>query len=81
MLGARFQERFYYKDLPELGQVFGAVAHVDGRAAGFVTATHDSNGFMRAALRQRGLRIAWFIGTALLADPRRILAVWEASRI
>ena len=80
-LGASFREKFYYKDLPELGHVFGVVAYVEGRAAGFVAATHDSDGFMRSALRQRGPRITWAIASALLGDLRRIRAVWEAARI
>lgn len=80
-LGAGFREKFYYKDLPDLGHVFGVVAYVEGRAAGFVAATHDSDGFMGSALRQRGLRVAWVIAEALLGDLRRIQAVWEASRI
>jgi ribosomal protein S18 acetylase RimI-like enzyme len=80
-LGAGFRETFYYKNLPELSHVFGVVAYVEGRAAGFVAATHDSDGFMSSALRQRGLRVAWVIARALLGDLRRIQAVWEASRI
>jgi ribosomal protein S18 acetylase RimI-like enzyme len=80
-LGAHFREKFYYKDLPELGQVFGVVAYVEGRATGFVAATHDSDGFMSSALRQRGPRIVWVIASALFGDLRRIRAVWEASQI
>ena len=41
-LGVGFMERFYYKVLPKQGLIFGAVAYVDGRAAGFVSATYDS---------------------------------------
>ena len=29
-------ERFYYKQLPKQGLIFGAIAYVDGRPAGFV---------------------------------------------
>jgi len=81
LLGRRFREQFYYKELPEMGLIFGAVAYVGSRAAGFVAATHDSNGFMAAALARMPLRVAWLVATALVADPRRILAVWETLRI
>jgi ribosomal protein S18 acetylase RimI-like enzyme len=81
LLGRRFREHFYYKDLPEMGLIFGAVAYLGGRAVGFVAATHDSNGFMATALARMPLRVAWFVARALLADPRRILAVWETVRI
>jgi len=81
LLGPRFREEFYYKDLPEMGLLFGAVAYVEGRAAGFVAATHDSDGFMAAALARKPLRAAWIVATALVAGPRRIVAVWEALSI
>jgi len=81
LLGPRFREEFYYKDLPEMGLIFGSVAYVAGRAVGFVAATHDSDGFMAAAVARKPLRVAWIVATALLADPRRIAAVREAVRI
>ncbi len=81
LLGRRFREEFYYKDLPEMGLIFGAVAYVGWRAVGFLTATHDSDGFMAAAIARKPVRVAWIVATALLADPRRIAAVWETVQI
>ena len=81
LLGPRFREQFYYKDLPGMGLIFGAVGYVGGRAAGFIAATHDANGFMGAALAQKWPKVAWIVATALAADPRRIAAIWEVLRI
>jgi ribosomal protein S18 acetylase RimI-like enzyme len=80
LLGRRFMERFYYRVLPRNGLIFGAVAYVDDRAAGFVAATHDSAGFMRSALRRRWPSFAWVVGTSVLLTPRSIRPVWEAGR-
>jgi len=80
-LGARFREQFYYKDLPEMGLIFGALAYVGGRAAGFISATCDSDGFMGAALARKRSKVAWIVATALAADPRRLAAVCEVVRI
>jgi ribosomal protein S18 acetylase RimI-like enzyme len=80
-LGRHFREDFYYRDLPDLGHIFGTVAYVDNHAAGFAVAALDSDRFMRIAVRQKGLRIAWLLGRCLLASPGRIAAVWETTRI
>jgi ribosomal protein S18 acetylase RimI-like enzyme len=79
-LGTRFMERFYYRVLPLNGLIFGAVAYVDDRAAGFVAATPDSAGFMRSALRRWWPRVAWVLGTSVVLAPRSIRPVWEAGR-
>ncbi|NJO12551.1 MAG: hypothetical protein HC872_02790 [Gammaproteobacteria bacterium] len=48
LLGPDFMQKFYYSALPRLGLIFGAVAYVDEAPAGFIVATADSSGFMRA---------------------------------
>lgn len=81
LLGPRFMERFYYRLLPRAGLISGAVAYVDGEPAGFIVATHDSAGFMRAGLRRHGLALLWVVSTSLLASPARLPAVLEAWRL
>lgn len=81
LLGRRFRERFYYKELPELGLIFGAVAYVGGQAVGFSAATPDPDHFLLAAVRRRWPLLGWVVGTSLVQDPRRLAAVWEAMRI
>lgn len=80
-LGRDFMERFYYRSLPALQLIYGAVAYVDDQPAGLIVATHDSDGFMRTALHRRWWLIAWVLGGALLRKPRRAAALWEAIRI
>jgi ribosomal protein S18 acetylase RimI-like enzyme len=81
MLGFTFMERFYYTVLPRQGLMFGAVAYVDDQPAGFVAATHDSAGFMQAAVRHRWPYLAWVIALSVLTEPRSIGAVWRAGRV
>jgi ribosomal protein S18 acetylase RimI-like enzyme len=73
--------RFYYRVLPRLGLICGHVAYVDERPAGFIVATHDSSGFMQAALRRRFLHVAWVLAWSVLRDPSRLGAIMEAVRI
>jgi ribosomal protein S18 acetylase RimI-like enzyme len=80
-LGPRFLKQFYYNYLPCEGQIFGAIAYVDDAPAGFIAATHDSDGFMRSALRRHWLKLAWVIGLSILLSPRRIKPIYEAFRI
>lgn len=80
-LGPRFMEGFYYRFLPLDGHVFGAVAYVDGEPAGFVTATEDSAGFMRAAVRRRAPRAAWSLAASLVTAPRGAQGLLEAMAI
>ncbi len=80
-LGPQFMERFYYTELPRAGYIFGAIAYVDDSPAGFAVTTYDSNGFMKAALRQLWWRLAWEIGTTILLAPRSISSIWEAVAI
>lgn len=80
-LGPQFLERFYYTDLPREGYIFGAVAYVNDCPAGFVVATYDSNGFMKAALRHLWGRLVWEIGTTILFHPLIIRSIWEALSI
>ena len=69
-LGVGFMERFYYKVLPKQGLIFGAVAYVDGRPAGFVSATYDSDRLLRRALRWNLLRLIWVIATSFPKPSR-----------
>jgi ribosomal protein S18 acetylase RimI-like enzyme len=80
LLGMRFMEGFYYSVLPRSGAIRGAVAYVDGAAAGFIVVT-DDDGFMGAALRHHLLKIGWLVGTSVLLNPRRIAYVWEAMQL
>jgi ribosomal protein S18 acetylase RimI-like enzyme len=81
LLGADFLRRFYYRVLPRMGLIFGQVAFVDGRPAGFIVATHDASGFMRKALRRHFLRIGLVLAASVLRDPRRLGAIWEGLQI
>lgn len=81
LLGPDFLRRFYYRVLPRMGLVFGQVAFVEGRPAGFIVATHDASGFMRTALRRQFVRIGFILLASVLRDPRRIGAIWEGLQI
>ena len=81
LLGPDFLRRFYYRDLPRMGLIFGQVAYVNGQPAGFIVATHDSWGFMRTAVRKHFLRVAFVMTWSVLRDPRRLGAIWEALQI
>ena len=80
LLGRRFMERFYYRVLPHHGLIFGAVAYVGERPAGFVAATRASGGFMRLAMRRSWLSFGWVVATSVILAPRSIGPVWEAGR-
>ncbi len=80
-LGPRFMERFYYTDLPRKGSIFGAIAYVDDRPAGFVVATYDSNRFMKSVIRQMWWKLAWELGLTILFYPASIKSIWEALTI
>lgn len=76
-------EEFYYHRLPRLGLIFGAVAYVGAHRAGFVAATHDSAGFMRAGMRQAWFQLGRVLTTTLLTNPgaaRPLAAAWTAMR-
>ncbi len=81
LLGPAFMREFYYRDLPRMGLITGAVAYVDDRPAGFIVGTTDSSGFMQKALRARFLAVAWVMFRSVLTSPARIGAVWEALQI
>ncbi|MDJ0909435.1 MAG: GNAT family N-acetyltransferase [Woeseiaceae bacterium] len=81
LLGPDFLERVYYSKLPELGLVFGAIARIDGKPAGFIAVTEDSDGFMSTAIRRRWYLIAWVLTISILKRPKRILGIWEALKI
>lgn len=80
-MGPRFMEQFYYTCLPLEGYIFGAVAYVDDRPTGFVTATFDSQRFMRLALRHLWWKMAWVMGLTVLSNPLSITSIWEATSI
>jgi ribosomal protein S18 acetylase RimI-like enzyme len=81
LLGARFREEFYYRELPAAGLIFGAVAYVDAQAAGFVVATDDPDHFLMTAVRRKWPRLLWVLARSLAGEPRRLAAGWEAARI
>lgn len=81
LLGPEFLQRYYYRTLPRLGLIVGQVAYVDDQPAGFIVGTHDSAGFMRAAIRRHFLRIGVVLTASVLRDPRRIAAIWEGLQI
>jgi len=72
---------FYYRVLPREGLICGAVAYVAGQPAGFVAATDDRNGFMRAGLRRAWARAGWAVGATMLTAPRSLAAVWQACLV
>ena len=79
-LGVGFMERFYYKVLPKQGLIFGAIAYVDGRPAGFVSATYDSDRLLRRAIRWNWLRLAWVVATSL-PRPSKLFGAFESMGI
>jgi ribosomal protein S18 acetylase RimI-like enzyme len=82
LLGDRFMEQFYYKQLPRHHFIFGAVAYVDRQPAGFIVATRDPEGFMGAAIRRHWGSLLWTLGLSILQEPRkRFGAIWEAWQI
>jgi ribosomal protein S18 acetylase RimI-like enzyme len=74
-------EKFYYRILPEEGLIFGAVAYVDDRPAGFIAATDDPAGFLRSAVRRRWPYLVWVLGGSVLSAPRSITAILEAAKV
>lgn len=81
LMGPRFMRDFYYTALPEAGFISGAVAYVDGQAAGFIVATADPAGFMAKALRAHWWRAAWSMFVSVVRHPSRLLAMKEAYEI
>jgi ribosomal protein S18 acetylase RimI-like enzyme len=81
LLGPEFMSRFYYRQLPRLGLIFGQIAYVNEQPAGFIVATDDSSGFMQRAVRSRFFTIAATMATSILRDPKRLGAIWEAVQI
>lgn len=81
LLGPDFMKRFYYRQLPRLGLIFGLVAYVDDQPAGFIVATDDSSGFMQRAVRTKFFSIAGTMAWSVLRNPSRLGAIWEAIQI
>ncbi len=79
-LGTGFMERFYYRVLPKQGYIFGAIAYVDGQPAGFISATYDSDGFLKRAVSHNLFRLI-FVGATTFPTPRRIEGGIEALGI
>lgn len=80
-LGPRFMESFYYGVLPRDGAIFGAVAYYDGRPAGFIVATEDSDGFMSRAIRRHFLRLSGVMLWTIVTQPSSIAGIWETMGI
>jgi ribosomal protein S18 acetylase RimI-like enzyme len=81
LLGPEFMSRFYYRELPRLGLIFGQIAYIDQQPAGFIVATDDSSGFMQRAVKSRFVSIASTLAVSVLRSPKRIAAIWEALQI
>lgn len=81
LLGRRFMTDFYYDCLAREGLILGNVADVDGKPAGFMIATPDANGFMRAGIARHGIRLVTVLLRSLVTSPRRFGSVWEAWQI
>ena len=81
LMGPEFVEDFYYKYLPEEGLICGAIAYVDGEAAGFIVATPHPADVMSNAVAAHRFRIAWIVFKSVLKNPSRLLAMKEAYQI
>ncbi len=81
LMGSEFVEQFYYRMLPEDGLIHGAIAYVDGEAAGFIVATSDPAAFMSKAMVRHRTKIAWILLKTVLKKPSRLLAMKEAYQI
>ena len=81
LLGPRFVEHFYYPKLVEMGLLFGAIAYWDDRPVGFIAVTQDASGFMGRAIKRHPIKLAWTMLVSVLADPRRLAALYEALQI
>lgn len=81
LMGPEFMEQFYYTMLPAEGRICGAIAYVEGRAAGFIVGTDDPDGFMSRALNQHWMKISWIMFRSLMRSPGRIIAMKEAYQI
>lgn len=80
-LGRDFMENAYYDLLIREGLVFGAVAYVDGKPAGFNCCTDDPEGFMQVAIGRHWPYICASILSALIRSPKRIAALYEGWRV
>lgn len=80
-LGQSFLERFYYRALPAEGALFGAVAYVDGRPAGFQVAAPEPGRLLSLALRRHRSVMARVAAGAVLRSPRRASAAWDTITI
>lgn len=81
LMGREFVEEFYYTVLPAERLISGAIAYVDGKAAGFIVATDVPDGFMSQAMRKFWPRVCWIILKSVLRNPGRIRAIKEAYQI
>jgi ribosomal protein S18 acetylase RimI-like enzyme len=80
-LGTPFMRDFYYTVLPRERHIFGSIAYVDGKPAGFACATQDADGFMQTALKAHWPEVLCHIAVSIAASPRRMLSAVEAWRI
>ncbi len=81
LLGRRFMTDFYYDCLARDGLILAHIAEVDDEPAGFMVATGNANGFMRAGIGRHGIRLATVLLRSLVTSPRRVSSVCEAWQI
>jgi len=81
LLGPEFMREFYYKDLPDLGLIFGNMAYVDKEPVGFIVATHNPSKFMIEGIKKRWLKLLYLMAKTILLHPSRITSIFEAIRI
>jgi ribosomal protein S18 acetylase RimI-like enzyme len=77
-LGAPFLECLY-RSMLDSGGVFGFVARVDEQPCGFVLATTATSGMFRTVLSRSGLALLWRVFPRILARPRVVGSLIQAS--
>lgn len=80
-LGKDFIKNYYYNCLPHDGLLFGQIAYIDDCPAGFVTATHDSDAFMRNGLRRNWRKVIAILSRSALRHPILLSSILETYRL
>jgi ribosomal protein S18 acetylase RimI-like enzyme len=80
-LGRRFVRDACYINNMRDGQLKVAVYEVDGVVGGFVAYTAQSISFHRTSLRKHWFRTSTSLLFSLLADPRRVVALFRALAV
>jgi len=81
LLGPIFMEEFYYKDLADLGLIFGYVVYVDEKPAGFIVATHCPSKFMSEGIKRKWYKLIYIMLKIIIIQPKRITSFIEALQI